>query len=305
MPCPHSADALPARCGTVTWEERVVCAHRHVLYLRMDKWVREPMADQEGLEEIVLLFDEDVASIDSEMLFPEFEALASESPTGEVTTLDRIAASVVHAVYAQVGAGLTVRGMVFFQFTVDENGRVKKGFNLPLTYLIEQAGQGPDLGMGVVKMASRAQCPVPWHASNLWEPKGEGEENSAMLVQKAVWRNRLALKASGTVQPMEAGIELIAYGDEAPSTKKLQTLENKLTETFGEDGKVGAKHLIHRQGEQLSKLSEKYRSDLEAQQQTYLTQIRGHRDEIQKLKSLLRNEQERSRRLQAMLRGEV
>ncbi|MCZ6643338.1 MAG: hypothetical protein O7F71_17320 [Gammaproteobacteria bacterium] len=263
------------------------------------------MADQQGLEEIVLLFDEDDASIDSEMLFSEFEALAGGSPEGEITSLDRIAASVVHAVYAHVGAGLTVRAMVFFQFTVDENGQVTKGFNLPLTYLLEQAGQGPDLGMGAVKMASRAQCPVPWHAANLWEPKGEGDENSAMLVQKAVWRNRLSLKASGTVQPMEAGIELIAYGDEAPTAEKIRKLENKLTESFGEDGKVGVKHLIHQQGEQLSKISEKYRTDLEAQQQAYLTQIRGHKDEIQKLKSLLRNEQERSRRLQAMLRGEV
>ena len=270
------------------------------------EWVRECMTDQEGLEEIVLLFEEDCSSIDSEMLFSEFEALVSGSPVGKITNLDQYAASVVRAVYARVGVALTVRAMVFFQFGVDEDGQVNKGFNLPLTYLLEQAGQGPDLGMGAVRMASRTQCPVPWHAANLWEPQGEGEESSAMLVQKAVWRNRLSLKASGTDQPMEAGIELVAYGDEAaPTGHKLRTLENKLTETFGEDGKVGVKHLIHQQGEQLSKVSEKHRTDLEVQQKTYLTQIRGHRDEIQKLKSLLRHEQERSRRLQAMLRDET
>ena len=259
------------------------------------------MTNQEGLAEIVLLFEEDLSSIDSEMLFSEFEALVSGSSVGKETNLDQYAAGAVHAVYAHVGAGLIVRAMVFFQFDVDEEGQVNKGFNLPLTYLLEQAGQGPDLGMGAVRMASRTQCPVPWHAAKLWEPQGEGEENSAMLVQKAVWRNRLSLKASGTGQPMEAGIELFAYGDEAPISDK--TLENKLIETFGEDGKVGVKHLINQQGEQLSKISEKHRADLEVQQKTYLTQIRGHRDEIQKLKSLLRHEQERSRRLQAMLRG--
>ncbi len=267
------------------------------------EWVRERMTNQEGLAEIVLLFEEDGSSIDSEMLFSEFEALISGSSVGKETNLDQHAASVVRAVYAQVGAGLIVRAMVFFKFGVDEDGQVKKGFNLPLTYLLEQAGQGPDLGMGAVRMASRTQCPVPWHAAKLWEPEGEGDENSAMLVQKTVWRNRLSLNASGTGQPMEAGIELFAYGDEAPTGDKLRTLENKLIETFGEDGKVGVKHLINQQGEQLSKISEKYRADLEVQQKTYLTQIRGHRDEIQKLKSLLRHEQERSRRLQAMLRG--
>jgi hypothetical protein len=36
----------------------------------------------------------------------------------------------------------------------------------------------------------------------------------------------------------------------------------------------------------------------------YLDQIRNCKDEIQKLKSALRNEQERSRRLQQLLRGE-
>ncbi len=267
------------------------------------EWVRERMTNQEGLAEIVLLFEEDGSSIDSEMLFSEFEALVSGSSVGNKTNLDQYAASGVPAVYAHVGAGLIVRAMVFFQFSVDEEGQVDKGFNLPLTYLLEQAGQGPDLGMGAVRMASRTQCPVPWHAAKLWEPQGEGEEHSAMLVQKAVWRNRLSLKASGTGQPMEAGIELFAYGDETPINDKLHTLENKLIETFGEDGKVGVKHLIHQQGEQLSKISDKHRADLEVQQKTYLTQIRGHRDEIQKLKSLLRHEQERSRRLQAMLRG--
>ncbi len=269
------------------------------MYLPM---VRERMTDQDGLEEIVLLFVEDGSSVDSEMLFSEFEALASGSPVGEITTLEQFAARTVQAVFALVGAGLTVRAMVFFQFPVDKNGHVENGFNLPIKYLVEQAGQGPDLGMGPVRMASRTQCPVPWHAKNLWEPQGEGDENSAMLVQKAVWRNRLSLKATGTGQPMEAGIELVEYGDETPPGV---TVNNKLTESFGKDGKVDLKNLTSQQTDQLSKISEKYRTDLEAQQQTYLTQIRGHRDEIQKLKSLLRHEQERSRRLQAMLRGDV
>ena len=271
------------------------------------------MTDQEGFEQIVLLFEDDGGCVDSEMLFSDFEALANSSHPADAGILEGFAERVVNAVYALVGAGLSVRGMVFFQFEVDKNGCVSNGFNLPLEYLLEQAGLGPDLGMGAVRMASRGQCPVPWHAVNLWEPHGEGEKNSAMLVQKAVWRNRLSLKASGVSDAVDDWIELVAYGDDEPAAsgripsaaRRARMLENKLTETFGEDGKVGVTHLIHQQSEQVARISEKYRTDLETQQQTYLTQIRGHKDEIQKLKSLLRNEQKRSQHLQAMLRGEV
>lgn len=266
------------------------------------------MSDQEGLAEVVFLFDEDGTSIESEMRYAEFEALL-----GETGKLDRFAASVIKAAYALVGAGLAVRGLVFFTFTVDEDGRIDSTFNLPLKYLIENAGQGPDLSMGPIRLASRSQCPVPWHAVNLWEPQGSGDENSAMLVQKAVWRNKLSLKAAGAGRPMEAAIELIPSGEETipsgqdmvPPGEEQRVLENRLTETFGEEGKVGVQHLIHQQNEQMTKISQKHRSDLERQQQTYLDQIRGCRDEIQKLKSLLRQEQERSRRLQELLRGDV
>ncbi|MCZ6618280.1 MAG: hypothetical protein O7E57_09110, partial [Gammaproteobacteria bacterium] len=292
--------------------------------------VRESMEGQEGLVEIVVLFEEDGLSVHSEILFSEFEALAGASTVTEVTSLDRFSGQAAKAVFVVVGAGLTVQAMVFFQFQVDINGRVEEGFNLPLRYLVEQAGRGPDLGMGAVRLASRAQCPVPWHATKLWEPRGQGEENSVMLAQKAVWRNRLSLKATGMVVPSEAGVELIAYGEEGSSDeqparvnlsmdagvewrangkgvssgKKQHTFKNKLTASFGEDGKIEVKNLVRPPSDQLAKISEKYRADLQEQQQTYLNQIRGHRDEIQKLKSQLRNEQERSRRLQAMLRGE-
>jgi hypothetical protein len=44
---------------------------------------------------------------------------------------------------------------------------------------------------------------------------------------------------------------------------------------------------------------------MERQQQGYLEQIKNCREEIQKLKSALRHEQERNRRLQQLLRGDV
>ena len=81
-------------------------------------------------------------------------------------------------------------------------------------------------------------------------------------------------------------------------------MEARLTETFGEEGKVNMENLIRQHNERLSEVSSKYREELAEQQQTYLLQIKDCRDEIQALKSALRHEQQKSRRLQALLRGD-
>jgi hypothetical protein len=248
--------------------------------------------EQEGFEEIVLLFNADGTAVSSEMRYTEFEAL-----TNQATTLDAHAASVVKAVYSIVGSGLTVRGLVFFLFKVNEESLIDRSFNVPLRYLASNAGVGPDLGMGPVRLACRGLCPVPWHSVNMWQPKGEGDEHPSMLVQKAVWRNRLSLKPMAT---------RAIHDDVACSTLSDEqlVLEERLTETFGEEGKVSLQQLIAQHNNQLSEVGQKYRSDVQQQQRAYLDQIRDCRDEIQKLKSTLRHEQERSRRLQGLLRGE-
>jgi hypothetical protein len=204
---------------------------------------------------------------------------------------------VVKAAFGFVGSGLTVRGLAFFQFKVDEEGCVDASFNVPVRYLVQKAGAGPDLGMGPVRLACRSQCPVPWHSMNLWEPRGKGDSHPAMLAQKAVWRNRLGLKPMATKH---------IHDDVVCSTitDEQLVLEERLTETFGEEGKVSLQQLITQHNVQLTEVSHKYRADLQEQQRSYLDQIRDCRDEIQKLKSTLRHEQERGRRLQELLRGD-
>jgi len=164
------------------------------------------MASQDGAQEVVLLFDPSGSKVDLEMRYGQFKALL-----GQKATLDSHAAATVKAAYAQVGDGLIVRAAVFFLFKVNEAGYVDPAFNLPLDYMAQQSGPGPDLGNGPILMASRSQCPVPWHAINMWEPEGEGERHPAHLVQKSVWRNRLQLKtipvrrrSSGAERPAAA-----------------------------------------------------------------------------------------------------
>ena len=248
---------------------------------------------QDGLEEAVMLFEPDSLSVAREMRFSDFEEL-----TEGTSTLDAFAASIARGAYVLVGTGLSVQGVVFFQFKVDEDGRIDASFNVPLRYLIDNAGLGPDLGTGPIRLACRSQCPVPWHSINLWEPEGEGDEHPAQKLQKIIWRNRLGLKPQSLITNRVT--EDFVLEDARDDTRDLQA---KLTEAFGEEGKLDLEKMVRHRNEQLTDVSTKYRSDMEQQQQTYLDQIRSCRDEIQKLKVELRNERERSRRLQQLLRG--
>jgi hypothetical protein len=276
------------------------------------------MTDQDGLEEIVVFFDDGGTDVVSEHKMQDFEALTAGNEK-----LEQFAASVVKAAYGIVSSGLVVRGLVFFLFKVDEDGYVMPGFNLPLQYLANTAGGGPDLGHGPVHFACRGQCPVPWHAINLWEPQGEGEASPAMLVQKMVWRNRLELKpvgfmdqASSAMTNGEDGLHEQVDGfheqelhggheQELDNGHPQRALEDRLTETFGEEGKVSLEHFMRQNNDQLLDAKQRFRDDLHEQQQTYLDQIRGLRDDMQELKVALRHEQDRNRRLQELLRGDV
>ena len=74
-----------------------------------------------GQQEVVMLFNADGSILD-EMMFSAFEDLLNGNHT-----LDGSAASVMKAAYCVVGNGLSLRGTVFFTFSVDENGVVDPG----------------------------------------------------------------------------------------------------------------------------------------------------------------------------------
>jgi len=250
------------------------------------------MSESNGLEEVVLVFDEAAGEIFSEMRFAEFQQLVEQQ-----ATLDAHAASVVNAAYASVGSALVVHGVVLFTLNVNEDGFVDASFNVPLAHLAENAGEGPDVGCGAVALACKGRCPVPWHAGSLWGPGEDGEEGVIMLIQKSVWRNRLGLQPKAHKETQ--GIDF------ASLQVQHRHLDDRLSQTIGEDGKVSLPRLIAAHSSQLSDVRQRYRDDLERQQRAYLEQIRDCRDEIQQLKSALRHEQDRSRRLQELLRGEL
>ena len=127
------------------------------------------------------------------------------------------------------------------------------------------------------------------------------------MCRRIIWRNRLGLKPSNAIDAvLEADdLELVENGRSMHNGLDAhQLMEARLTETFGEQGKVDLENLIRQHNDRLSEVSSKYREELAEQQQSYLTQIKDCREEIRSLKSALRHEQQRSRRLQALLRGD-
>lgn len=262
--------------------------------------------------EVVMLFGAD-EQIEAELHFSDFESLLAGD-----SCLDAYASSAMNAAYCVIGNGLALRGVVYFCFKVDENGRVDAAFNVPLRYLVMSAGSGPDLGQGPIKTASRAQCPVPWHSVNLWEPTNT---DAADIVQRRVYRNKLKLKSSTGLgsgmlgEPLPSGeIELVqSFDDLAGTTNPPRigavgnnvALEAKLTDTFGEAGKLSLQDVIRLHTQQLAETQQKYREDLAEHQQVYLDQIRDCKEEIHELKVALRREQSHNQRLQQMLRGDI
>ena len=243
------------------------------------------MSKKEPFAEAVYFFKEE--DIVAEMLFSEFEAVLNQA-----ASLDQFAASQVRCAYAAVGTGLAVRGVVCFQLQVDEEGMADPGFSIPLRHLLRHGGAGPDLGGGSIRLACRGQCSVPWHANNLWDPTQSKGEHPVVVVQRAVWRNRLGLK----LIPQQFDELTHDLSPSGPVEQKV--LEKKITD-------ASLQQLIRQNGNQVQVLQERFRTDMERQQQVYLDQVRDCRDEIQRLKGLLRQEQNRNKRLQQLLRGEM
>src|SRR5690606_4376489 len=86
-------------------------------------------------------------------------------------------------------------GAVFFLVDFDARGYVNRSWNVPLDHLLDNAGRGPDLGAGRIRLACRSQCSIPWHSRQLWDPVLEGEHNSLRQMMQALQRHRLGLTA--------------------------------------------------------------------------------------------------------------
>jgi hypothetical protein len=249
------------------------------------------MIDYNGLEKVIVMFDAKASTVLTQMRYSDFEACVAREQT-----LDGFAASTARAGYAIVGAGLAVRGIVLFRFDIDEEGLVDSHFNVPLDYLMQNAGAGPDLGNGPIHYASRSQCPVPWQANNLWESDATGDDHPTALLQRAVWRNLIGLKPAADIEAATSEFE------DAACAQRVEQMELELTKALGEEGRVSVAQLVKQHKEQFAVAKRKFRSEMERQQTAYLERTKELRDEINRLKTIVRQEQDTNRRLQELMR---
>jgi hypothetical protein len=247
------------------------------------------MDEEDGFEafkEAVFFFKGE--RISSELHYGEFEALLTRAVPVSAQPGSR-----VRGIYAVIGTSLAVRGAVCFELNVDKAGYADPEFAVPLRHLVRGAGPGPDVGCGVMRLACRSQCPVAWHAANLWEPDLDTEQNPLRLVQELVWRNRLGIRITADVPQLGADGRSEAARAAEPSRPAAPA------------GDADREALDAEYRRRIETLVRKHRLELEQQQQIYLDQVRATREEVHRLKTLLAREQSRTQRLQQMLRGEV
>ncbi|MCP5179830.1 MAG: hypothetical protein H6994_08110 [Pseudomonadales bacterium] len=209
----------------------------------------------------LLFFLDDHLNVAVQMPMGEFEAVHTGA-----ATLSTLAGRQVRAAYVGVDEALVVRGVVLFLLTVDQEGRLPEPFTLPLRHLLRHAGEGADLGYGRIRLASRAQCPVPWHARHLWHI----EDNSVLeTIQACVTRNEAGLVARRprrfdpeSMPGPRIGAPVTDRGWEGVSTSAMQR--------------------------ELAALRDK---------------LQAAQEEAQRLRAALRHEQDRNRRLQDRLLG--
>ena len=154
-------------------------------------------ADEQALGNAVFFFRD--GRLVSELREAEFQSLL-----GGVASLSELAGGARDGVFCEVGAGLVARALVFFRVTFDAAGRPSGEFSLPLNDLARRAGAGPDLGYGRVRLACRAQCPIPWLSNQLWQPRSLTTDGECGLVQRALQKNRLGFR-SGMGRPRREG----------------------------------------------------------------------------------------------------
>ena len=274
---------------------------------------------QPGHQEAVILFNAD-EEIAEEMSMQTFAAHLAGAPMGTY------AASVVKAGYCVVANGLRLAGVTFFLFDVDETGRVSNKFNLPLRYLLEQARVFDGPGQGRLRKASRGWCPVPWHATHLWEPQSE---NVLACIQQRLYLNKLNLKvvyqgvdifkdidggpeAAEFIEldehdslpadhPLPTCVPALLQGDGSKDVDDVAAFTEKLEQLLGREGKFSVQRMIHMHAQQLNEADSQHRRMLESQQSSYQDQLRTYQQEIHDLKMAVRQEQSRNRRLQEVL----
>jgi hypothetical protein len=219
------------------------------------------MQKKAQMVEAVMFFSER-GGICKEMLFAEFEALLDG-----VVNMPEFADQQMRMAYLLINPRLLVRSLVFFYLDFDEKGAADTGWNIPLRHLADNAGRGPDLGAGPIRLACRSQCPVSWHQMHLWDPNLGPENNDLALLRDAVKRNHMGLLVDDDMPQLLAAerLQLAAEDHWHPADPQQQMAEEQAqvqAAKLEQEQRHKAAQLINQQRLQLSSLAQQHEQEL-------------------------------------------
>ncbi len=250
------------------------------------------------MTEAVLFFNQH--GLCKQMLYPEFEALLDS-----VVNLAEFADQQMRLVYVLINPRLMVRAAVFFYLDFDERGGADRGWNLPLRHLADNAGRGPDLGAGPIRLACRSQCPVSWHQMHLWDPSLAPGKNDLVVIRDAIKRNSLGLLVeddSPVVLPER--LQMVAEDKwQAPDPSREEA--KRQAEKQEQEHRLKTAQLLKQQRLRITSLGQQHEEELARTRLAAEEQQRSQQAEIHNLHLALRQQEELNASLKAQLNAQA
>jgi len=262
--------------------------------------------EQTVIHEAVVFFDE--GALVKEMLQVEFEAVLDQ-----VVGIPEFAGREICACFLRINQRLQIVGAVFFLVDFDTRGYVNRSWNIPLQHLLENAGRGPDLGGGRIRLSCRSQCSIPWHSRQLWDPVFEGEDNSFAQMVAGIQRNRLGLNAeipditdAVNQPPLLRSLEASEEHDRGPSQAEAErNIVERVTQKLQQEYRHKFTALKEDQQLQLATLKSSLQQQTDQVHQHYQIQLKQLKGAFEATQKLLRDEKKRSQTLKQKLTAQV
>ena len=256
------------------------------------------MQNKAQMTEAVLFFNE--RGICKQMLFPEFEALLDN-----VVSMPEFADEQMRLVYVLINPRLMVRAAVFFYLDFDERGSADSGWNLPLRHLADNAGRGPDLGAGPIRLACRSQCPVSWHQMHLWDPSLAPGKNDLVQLRDTIKRNALGLLVEEDAPAVLPERLQIAAEDTWKAPDPAREAAIKQAEETEQEHRLKTAQLIKQQRLRISALGKQHEEELARAKLEAEESKRALQREIHNLHQALRQQEELNASLKAELNAQA
>jgi len=252
------------------------------------------MQNKAQMVEAVLFFNEQ--GVCKQMLLPEFEALLDG-----VVSMPEFADQQMRMVYVLINPRLLIRSAVFFYLDFDEKGVADTGWNLPLRHLAENAGRGPDLGAGPIRLACRSQCPVSWHQMHLWDPSLAPGKNDLVVIRDVVKRNALGLLAEEEAPVVLPERLQVAAEDKWQAPDQARDEAARETARKEQEHRLKTAQLIKQQRLRISTLGKQHEEELARLKLAAQERQRALQGEIHNLHHALRQQQELNASLKEQL----